>query len=387
MKLFVLLPRFPFPLDKGDKLRAYFQLRELSKRHEITLCALSHEDVSEAARAAVAPLCHRVEVVRLSAIEAAEGVARAGLGDEPFQVGYFYSERAHRQVERVVSECRPDAAFLQLLRTARYVRGLDLPVTLDFMDAFSWSTKRLAEDERGITGALRANEAKRLLRYETEVFDQVARGSIISAQDRARLATPRRDEIVVVPNGVDLEHFRPRRTTARFDMLFVGNMSYPPNVAAARALATEILPLVQRQIPQATLKITGARPSSSVCRLRSEHVAVAGWVDDMPACYASARVFVAPISLGAGMSNKVLQALAMGMATVSTPEVSAAIEGSEEVLAISPTTEGFAERVVDLLQNPAKASQLGEAGRSFAETRLRWDRATEALDGLLVRSR
>lgn len=386
MKLFVLLPRFPYPLDKGDKLRAFFQLRELSKRHEIILCALSHEEVTEASRAAVAPFCRRIEVVSLGLPEACAGAARSAFRGEPFQAGYFYSPRAHREVERIVSETRPDIGLFQLVRTARYARGLDLNLTMDFMDALSWSTKRVAEHERGITGAIRATEAERLLRYESEVLDLVRRGSIISAQDRKRLATPRRDELVVVPNGVDLEFFRPRQTTPQFDLLFVGNMSYPPNVAAARTLALEVLPLVRRHVPHATLKIAGTNPSPAVSRLRSDHVEVTGWIDDMPACYASARVFVAPISLGSGMPNKVLQALAMGVASVSTPEVSAAIEGSEEVLAVSPAPSGVAEHVIDLLQNPAKARQRGEAARSFAESRCRWDRATDALDEVLTRT-
>jgi glycosyltransferase involved in cell wall biosynthesis len=386
MKLFVLLPRFPYPLDKGDKLRAFFQLRELSKRHEITLCALSHEPVSEGSMAAVAPFCKRIEVVRLSAAESARGVASAALVREPFQAGYFYSARAHRIVKSLVAETRPDHAYFQLVRTARYARGLDVPLTLDFMDAFSWSTRRMAEHQRGPVGLLRSTEAARLLDFEGQVLERVSRGSIISVQDRDRIASPRRDRLLVVPNGVDLETFKPRALEPRFDLLFVGHMSYPPNVAAADTLAREILPLVRKHIPHATLRIAGTSPAASVLRLRSDHVEVPGWVEDMPACYASARVFVAPISIGAGMPNKVLQALAMGLPVVATPDVSGAIEGSAEVLRVSPTPEGIAGELVELLRDPNRARQIGEAGRALAESRFRWDRTTLLLEELFARA-
>lgn len=386
MKLFVLLPRFPYPLDKGDKLRAYFQLRELSKRHDITLCALTHEDVSDASLAAVAPFCRRIEVVRLSAAESARGVARSALSGEPFQAGYFYSERAHRIVKRLVSEIRPDHAYFQLIRTARYARGLDVPLTLDLMDAFSWSTRRMAEHQPGPLGLIRSAEAARLLEFEGQVLERVSRGSIISAQDRDRIASSRRESLRVVPNGVDLETFRPRAAEPRFDLLFVGHMAYPPNVDAARTLACDILPLVRRHVPQASLRIAGTSPAMSVQRLRSDHVEVTGWVEDMPACYASARVFVAPISIGAGMPNKVLQALAMGLPVVSTPDVSGAIEGSGAVLRVSETPEGIADHVVELLRNPGRARQVGESGRALAESRFRWDQTTLLLEELFARS-
>lgn len=385
MRLLVLLPRFPYPLDKGDKLRAWFQLRELAKRHEITLCALTHEDVSEASMAAVSPLCRRIEVVRLGVLESALGVAQSALAGEPFQAGYFYSPRAHRTLERLVAEARPDHAYFQLVRTARYARGLDVPLTIDFMDAFSWSTRRIAEHDRGLTGVIRSAEASRLVDFEARVLERTSRGAIISAQDRDRLSSPRRNGMMVVPNGVDLDAFQPRAAEPRYDMLFVGHMSYPPNVAAAHTLAREVLPLVQKEIPGATLRIAGTHPTPAVLRLRSDSVEVTGWVDDMPGCYASARVFVAPILLGAGMPNKVLQALAMGLPVVSTPDVSSAIEGSDEVLRVGSSSAELAAHVVELLRNPARAKQLGEAGRALAESRYRWDRATLLLEELFAR--
>lgn len=385
MRLLVLLPRFPYPLDKGDKLRAWFQLRELAKRHDITLCALTHEDVSDASMAAVAPLCRRIEVVRLGAMESARGVAQSALAGEPFQAGYFYSRRAQRILERLVAETRPDHAYFQLVRTARYARGLDVPLTVDFMDAFSWSTRRISEHDRGVTGVIRSVEASRLVDFEARVLERASRGAIISAQDRDRLSSPLRSGMMVVPNGVDLDTFRPRAAEPRYDMLFVGHMSYPPNVVAAHTLAREVLPLVQKQIPGATLRIAGTHPAPTVVRLRSGSVDVTGWVDDMPACYASARVFVAPIVLGAGMPNKVLQALAMGLPVVSTPDVSGAIEGSGEVLRVGSASEDLAAHVVELLRNPARAKQLGEAGRALAESRYRWDRTTLLLEELFAR--
>ena len=246
MKLLVLLSRFPYPLDKGDKLRAYHQLRYLAARHEICLFALTDEDVSTEAQAQVRPLCRGGLVVhRLRRPGIARHMARALATGLPLQVGYFYDAQAQRQVDGLLRDFRPDHVYCQLVRMAEYLRAHagQLPMTLDYMDVFSAGMARRATQAPLWQRPVLALEAHRLLAYEAAAFDWFQHHTIISDQDRQLIQHPRRDAIEIVLNGIDTNYFRPRPTAAKeFDLLFCGNMSYHPNVDAACFLAEEILP-------------------------------------------------------------------------------------------------------------------------------------------------
>ncbi len=180
MRILALLTRFPHPLDKGDKLRAHHQIAELSRRHEVSLVALSHQPVNEASQAALRVHCARVEVVRIGPGEAALGVAWALLSGRPLQVGYFTSGRARRRLRQIAAEVRPQRAFVQLARGAEYAAALDVPVTLDLMDAFAWGLGRRAELQPGVLGPLLRLEARRLRHYERALVDRFSRATIIS---------------------------------------------------------------------------------------------------------------------------------------------------------------------------------------------------------------
>jgi sugar transferase (PEP-CTERM/EpsH1 system associated) len=379
MKLFVLLSRFPFPLDKGDKLRAYHQIVELARRHEITLCALSHTPVSAEARAALAAYCVRVEVVPISPMRARLGVLRACVSGLPLQVGYFLSSRALRTVEALVAEVQPDRVFSQLIRTAEYAKRLDVPVAFDYMDAFSWGVKQRAAVRSGPVGRLLQMEARRLERYEASLVGRFRHASIISLPDRDQIAHAGRVHIGVVGNGVDFDHFRFRDTPKQYDVLFVGNMSYEPNVLAAERLVREVVPRVRRQVPCRVL-IAGSSPSRRVRKLEGAGVTVAGWVDDISASYASARVFVAPLPVSTGVQNKLLQALAMEMPCVTSVQARRAIGAGDDEIWAGADEQEVADLTVAALQQPERAAELGRRGREFALRHFQWSDTTLALE-------
>jgi glycosyltransferase involved in cell wall biosynthesis len=379
MKLFVLLSRFPYPLDKGDKLRAYHQIVELARRHEIILCALSHTPVSDDARSALLAHCARVEVIPIGSVRAYLGVMNAFISGLPLQVGYFLCANALRRVEDLVAEVQPDRVFCQLIRTAEYAKRLNVPVAFDFMDAFSWGVKQRAALRFGAMGQLLQMEARRLTRYEASLVGRFHSASIISEQDREQIAHADRARISVVGNGVDFDRFRSRDTPKQYDVLFVGNMAYEPNVLAAERLVHEVLPLVRRELPCRVL-IAGSSPLRRVRRLSGNGVTVTGWVDDIGASYASARVLVAPLSVSTGVQNKLLQALAMEMPCVtSVPARRALGAGDDEVWAGADARE-VADLTVLALRQPERAAELGRRGRAFALRNFQWSESTMALE-------
>ena len=390
MKILVLLSRFPYPLDKGDKLRAYHQLRYLAGRgHEICLLALTDEPVGAEALAAVQPLCRGgLHLHPLGRPAQGRGIGRAlATAGRPLQVGYFYKPKAQALVDKLLATFQPDHVYCQLVRMAEYLRrhAGQWPMTLDYMDIFS------AGMARRVAGAARwqrpvlALEARRLAAYEAEVFDWFAHHTIISDQDRQLIQHPQRTAITVVPNGIDLGYFQPQLHTAvSHELVFCGNMGYHPNVDAACWLAEEILPLLHHQHPAARLLVAGTTPSARVQALaRLPQVQVSGWLPDIRAAYAQARVFVAPMRVGTGLQNKLLEAMAMQLPCVTTPLANNALHGvAGQHLLVADTAPALAAAIGHLLTDEVAATRLAEQGRAFVHATYDWVAATARLEAL-----
>jgi sugar transferase (PEP-CTERM/EpsH1 system associated) len=387
MKLFVLLSRFPYPLDKGDKLRAFHQLRYLAERHEICLFALSDEDVSADAMAQVRPLCRAGLVVhRLTRPRIARNMARALATGRPLQVGYFHDALAQRRVDGLLRDFQPEHVYCQLIRMAEYLRAHvgKVPMTLDYMDVFSAGMVRRVSKAPVWQRPVWALEAQRLLAYEAAAFDWFQHHTIISDQDRQLIQHPRREEIDIVLNGIDTDFFQPQPAAEKkYDVLFCGNMSYHPNVDAACFLAEEIMPLVRQRHPAARLLVAGTTPAPRVLALASAHVEISGWVPDIRAAYAAARVFVAPMRVGTGLQNKLLEAMAMALPCVTTPLANNALGGTDgEELLVTKTAQELAKAIIDLLDNPDQAAALAARGHAFVKARYTWAGATSRLEAL-----
>lgn len=391
MKLLVLLSRFPHPLDKGDKLRAYYQLHYLAGQgHEICLLVLSDEAVGVAALAAVRPLCRGgLYIHRLGRAARGRGLLRAlATAGRPLQVGYFYDPAAQRLVDKLLADFRPDHVYCQLIRMAEYLRphAGRVPATLDYMDVFSAGMARRAATAPAWQRPVLALEASRLAAYEAAAYGWFRHHTIISDQDRQLIAHAEKERITIVPNGIALDYFQPQPLAPKtHDLLFCGNMGYHPNVDAACFLAEEILPLVQQRHPGATLLIAGTTPAPRVQALaRRPGVAVSGWLPDIRTAYAGARVFVAPMRVGTGLQNKLLEAMAMQLPCLTTPLANNALRGaSGRHLLVAEGAPALAAAVLDLLGDEALAARLAAAGRTFVTETYDWAAATARLENLL----
>nr|MCR5821415.1 hypothetical protein [Bacteroidales bacterium] len=142
MKILVVLPRFPYPLEKGDKLRAYHQIRILSKRHEIYLFCVSHEKVGEEQIEALRPYCREIEIVVQSKIVSYKNVLRNYLWAKSLQIGYWDSQKARRAYKAFEAKVHPDVIYNQMVRTMTLVSRSTLPKVMDFQDALSMNTER-----------------------------------------------------------------------------------------------------------------------------------------------------------------------------------------------------------------------------------------------------
>ncbi|OQX72163.1 MAG: hypothetical protein B6D61_14915, partial [Bacteroidetes bacterium 4484_249] len=319
MRIFILLSRFPYPLEKGDKLRAYNQIKFLSENHEIHLCALNDTKLNDKSISALEPFCKSITVINLSKFAILLNIIKAFFKGKPLQVGYFYNAAAQKKINRLIETITPDHIYCQLIRVTEYVKNTQIKKTLDFQDVFSKGVERRSLTSPLYLKPILKSEYKRLLKYENLIFDYFDNKTIISKPDRELIPHPEKDKIEIVINGVDTGFFKPMKIKKEYEVVFIGNMGYPPNVNAAEYLAKEILPLVHKQKPETKLVLAGASPHANVMALKNNKVEVTGWMEDIRECYAKSKIFIAPMQIGTGLQNKLLEAMAMKIPCITSP--------------------------------------------------------------------
>lgn len=387
MRLFILLPRVPYPTEKGDKLRAFYQIRQLSKSHEIILCAFNDGDLHEDAIPVLKKFVKAVHIIPLSRLTVFFNLVRALFSGKPLQVGYFFNKSSANQINKLVQKYQPDHIFCQLIRVAEYAKGINIPKTLDYQDVFSKGIERRISGSPFYLRPLLKIEYHRLLKYEHDIFDFFDNKLIISQPDRELIPHKNKQDIVVVANGVDTNFFHPVETEKQYDLVFTGNMGYPPNIEAAEFLVNRILPLVWQKNPTIRCLIAGANPNLRVMVLKSSLVTVSGWVPDIRECYASAKIFIAPMQTGTGLQNKILEAMAMKIPCITSALAFNALNAIEnQDILVAGTPDEYSKLILELLNNPEKTALIAENGYQFVLKNFNWETETNKINQLILSS-
>ena len=382
MKIFVLLPRIPWPLEKGDKLRAFNQIKQLAKNNEVILCALNDKKVNkENAFKALQPYCKSVNFIDLGKVSILFNLAMAFFKGIPIQCGYFYNKRAHKKIRKLIEKHQPDMLFGQLLRVAEYIRKEKTAKTIDYQDVFSMGMKRRYEIAPFYLKPIFNMEYKRLRRYEHDIFNDFDVKTIISIPDRIHIDHPKKDEILIVPNGVDHEYYTPRESEKKYDIVFTGNMAYAPNVNAVEYLSNQILPIVWEKLPDAKLYVAGATPDPRVKKVASDKIIISGWIDDMRDAYAQSKIFIAPMRIGTGLQNKLLEAMSMRLPCITTTLANNSLHAEEnkEIL-VGNNEQELAQHIITLLTDKEKADTLAQNGYDFVHRVYDWGMATKIME-------
>ncbi|MBR4536126.1 MAG: glycosyltransferase [Bacteroidales bacterium] len=388
MKLLVVLSRFPYPLEKGDKLRAYHQIRVLSRQHDIYLFALSDNEVPLASMEAMKPFCQEIRVGRFCWWTKLTNSLRAFFKGWPIQCGYFYSREAKKALRQFADEVKPDMVYAQLVRTVPYVQELEGEKTIDYQDVFSQGMLRRAQRAPFWKRPFFKMESRRLRRYEAEVFPLFQHHTIITEVDRDLMPVKEKDKIRIVGNGVDFEQYRYEGQEKNYDLIFAGNMSYAPNVDAAEFIVKQILPRLLPQFPNLRLVLCGTDPAPRVRALQGPHVTVTGWVESIAEYYAQSRIFLAPMRLGTGLQNKLLEAMATQLPCVTSPLAGKPLKGitDQHDILICDKVEEYVEAITQLLTDNVYYQQISQQGYQYVQQRYSWEAATEPLLQLTIDS-
>lgn len=387
MKIFLILSRVPYPLEKGDKLRAFNQIKELSKHNQVILFALNDIELDKNAYGELKKYCTDITILKLTKITIILNLLRTLFDGKPFQVGYFYSRKAQKKIDALIKQHQPDHIYCQLIRTAEYAKPYrSIPRTLDFMDVFSKGMERRKSTSAFYMKPILGIEYNRLIQYENKIFDFFNHKTIISDQDKSLIPHPRKEEIVVVPNGVDTGYFKPMGIKKEFELLFNGNMNYPPNVESVQYLVNKILPLVWKELPNVRLLISGANPNHKVMELKSDRVVISGWMNDIRENFAKSKILVAPMQISIGLQNKLLEAMAMKLPCVTSTLANNALgaKPGEQIL-VADEPEQYAQCIISMLSDEAMLNRIAENGYQYVIDNFNWQHTTQLLEKLFAK--
>ncbi len=385
MKILVALSRFPFPTDKGDKLRAWNQLLGLATQHEVHVFCLSDEVVKPESLKKAQSLFASVRVYQMNKWSIYKRLLFNFGRKTPFQVAYFSDKNAINAFQLLANELKPDTVICQLARMAEFVRPLsNCQKVLDYQDAFSIGLERRLLHDVWWKRMMISNEGKRLKAYETEIFADFDVKTMISAQDAALIDHPDHSEIKIIPNGVDTDYYKPEPRARTLDLLFTGNMQYEPNVNCIIYMVEKVLPLLANEFPHLQFVAAGKNPSRELRQLSARNLQLTGWVDDLRSYYQQTRLFVAPMQIGIGMQNKILEAMSMGLPVITSSLANNAIgatHGKDVWIADSP--EKVAEAIAYLLNNTELALTIGQNARKRMLDEFSWTKQNERLNRLI----
>lgn len=392
LKLAILASRFPYPLDQGDRLRLYHQIRQLSDSFDVYLVCTTHENVSESSKLELQRFCKETHVITLNLSGSICSAFRFFFSGLPLQLAMFYTTRASKQVDELLFNIKPDVVYCHLFRMAEYCKRIQHPKVIDLMDAFSASMQRRSGISRFPLNILYKMESVRIKKYEEKITQYFDSATIISEQDKSLLSGLAANNVYVVPNGVDTDFFNSendhRKEGKPYDLVFVGNMGYLPNIEAAEYLVNSLMPGLagEGSLKTLNLHIAGSRPSTRVKKLSSSNVTVSGWLDDIRVAYHTGKVFCAPIFSGTGQQNKILEAMAMGVPCITTSAVNNAIGARDyEEILVADDTESFKNQINLLLKNDLLKEKLSKNARKFVVQKYSWKEMTQKLGNLLIK--
>jgi len=393
MRILVLDEEFPWPLNTGKRMRSFNLLSRIAAKHELYYLAYGETD-SESSNALMKNRMNPIAVARK--IPAKSGPMfylrlLANLTSPwPYIVSSHYSRLYDKTVKEVIKEKRPDMIICEWTPYAVFVRDIDKikkVIVAHNVETLIW--KRYYENEK--------NPAKRwyigiqrdkLERFENEAFGTVDGITAVSEIDAGSIREIKdRTPVNVVENGVDLDYFKSENNDTEPDsMVFVGTMDWRPNQDAVSYFAQEVFPLIRKNRPDAKVIFVGRKPPQEIKALNDiPGVTVTGSVDDVRPYMQKGAVYVVPLRIGGGTRLKILDAMAMKKAIVSTSVGAEGLEVSEdENILLADTAERFAEQIERLMDDAELRHRMGEDGRQLVEERYGWDRLAERLDAFLI---
>ncbi len=385
MKILYIVPFVPWQI----KVRSFNLIPRLAKNHEIYLACVSSAEPTAEQKEWMNRHCKRVVHVRHSAWKGMLQAALAVPTRTPMRMAYCRSTVAQEAVKRLYQEAQPDVVYVERWRGLEFLpKETTAPLVCDPTDSMTLYNRRLMEAGAWWERLVGLQEHRKFVKYEGKLARRADVCVFCSQVDMdmvKKQAPEMRYEIV--PNGVDCKkyYFKEASEEESGVIVFTGSFKYRPNCHAAKFFLKEIFPRIRKEVPEAKFMAVGNGASKAL----QEHQGEAGFeavdfVPDLRPYVAKAAVAVAPLSVGAGVSNKLGEGFAVGTPVVATPLACGDLPVKHgEHLLIGRNAEEFAEHVVRLLKDAELRKQMALCARRFVEKAYDWEIVSKKMEGVM----
>lgn len=383
------------PLDTGGKIRSYQILKELARKHQVTLYTYYAEHPNDAHPALdgqfARVICRPIKLaVPRSIVDYARYVVRL-LSSYPYSMNRYYQREIVSEVRELALAESYDVIVCDFLFPARVIPWeATCPKVLFTHNVEATIYRRQFEIARNPFWKMAAWREYRLTaRAERKYLRRADHVLTVSDSDReAFLGLAEPSKITTIPTGVDVQYFQPADGPYKPNSLvFTGSMDYLPNEDAVLFFAKEILPRIRSRVSDVSLSIVGRRPSPRVQALAAsgQRIQVTGRVEDVRPYIRQGALYIVPLRIGGGTRLKIFEAMAMAKAIVSTSigaEGLSVKNGANILIADSP--EDFAQGVTKLLRDPVERNRLGCAARQMVEQAYSWTAVVSHFESVLT---
>jgi len=380
----MLTPYLPFPLMSGGQTRSYNLIKNLSKKHEITLFSLIKDDRERENIKELEKFCKKVKVFNRPAKPwTLSNIVRTGLSSYPFLVIRNLATEENQAIKDELTSHKYDLIHAETFYVMPHIPKTDIPIllveqTIEYLVYKHYVEKQALKLLRPILKI----DVMKLKYWETFFWRGAKKVVAMSDSDKKQMdkLSPGLS-IDIVPNGIDAKFFEERKKQTVPKVLYVGNFTWLQNIEAVTDLVEKVWPKIKKEVPEAVLWIVGMHMTDYIKNLKSKDIEVTEGMPDIREAYRNSSVLVTPIKGPGGTRLKILEAMASSLPVVTTTvgAEGLGVENDREAL-INDNLEDLAKSAVRVLKNETLAKRLGETGRKFVEEQYTWEKSAEKLD-------
>jgi sugar transferase (PEP-CTERM/EpsH1 system associated) len=388
--LLLLVHRLPFPPNKGDKIRSYHLLKQLSSRYRVHLGCFVDDANDMQYLGAVSKLCASTKFEEFNPgwrrLKSSIGL----LSGQPLSIPYYFSQPMANWVRDAVEEHDVSTIVAYSSPMAQYVLGrnfLHCRRVMDFVDVDSDKWHQYGLQSSWPKRSLYLREARMLANFERKVAAEFDAAVFVTRNEVElfdQISPETRGKHHVVPNGVATDYFDPAQNyltpydNGAMPLVFTGMMDYWPNIDAMCWFSRNIFPRIRDRVGRAKLWIVGAAPTPEVQSLASiDGVCVTGRVPDVRPYLKYARLAVVPLRIARGVQNKVLEAMAMSCPVLCSPQAAAGLYDSEcAPVTLADSEQEFVDQAINLLNEDEPLNGTCDA-RQYVLENYNWQRNLE----------
>lgn len=388
-KILYVTTRLPYPLIGGDRLHIYHYLSELKNRgYEITLVTLISDDDDLDGALKDNSFYTKLIPIKFNKKLAYLNAAKAVFNDKPFIVEYFYSKVMQKAIDNEIKTGNYDVIIGYIIRSLPYIKKYkNIKKIIHLCDSISMMYERRIKEKKSWFDKFKIGvEYIKVRNYEDLCCKNSDAQIMISDADFDYLNKfTQTDKMKVIGLATDTEYYKPIECEKKNNICFVGSMQYIPNSEAAMYFATEVFPLVKKEIPEAKFKIIGANPRQELFNSTKDidGIEITGRVEDVRDYMKDCKVSVCPVRIAGGIQNKILEAMSIGIPVVTTPEGAEGIGADENILAVAKNSEEYASKVIELMKDSQKQKKIGKLSREFILNNFSWEKVGNDWDNVI----